>query len=264
MSSQPPRKAKITRRKPGLVITPPAARPVQNDHPARLIFQEVLAAERAAAIRDDIHAGEDLGTPLNDQPDPNLEAAVTHSSKSSEAEEIAASPSDNVVRASTLDVSDRQPGPAKASMAVVAASHVTMSSLPGRGDSGELDGRLGVTERADFSPTIEVLSWDEFERTFKKRLSKSQLKVCRVLYEKTYALGLESCLIRTRDLMEMSKVRGRTMYYALSELESAGFISRGVIYNTPTKRGQVISFYPNPKLSRMGDGRRFHYYDQVE
>ena len=41
-------KAKIKRRPPGLVITPPSPRPVEADHPARLLFREAIESAKAA------------------------------------------------------------------------------------------------------------------------------------------------------------------------------------------------------------------------
>jgi hypothetical protein len=261
MSAKKPGKTKIARRKPGLVITPPMARPVQDNHPARLIFQEAIAAERAASDHDDAHSGSDLGAPLTVQTDPNLHVAI---SDSLEAEEGTAPLGDSLSRAPTVDVTERALTPAEAPGARRAAEPAKVMSLLRPGDASEHDVHLGISGAAGHSSGIGELSWDDFERTFKKRLSKSQLKICRVLFEKTYALGVESCLIRTRDLMELSQVMGRTIYYALNELENAGFIARGMIYNTPTKRGQVISFYPNPKIRRGEGERSFHYHDQVD
>src|SRR5438105_14404665 len=42
-------KPKIKRRPPGLVIPPPAPRPVGDDHPARLLFREAIEAEAAVS-----------------------------------------------------------------------------------------------------------------------------------------------------------------------------------------------------------------------
>src|ERR1051325_6089434 len=88
MSAKKTGKPKIARRKPGLVITPPTARPVQDNHPARLIFQEAIAAEKAAMHHDDVHSGGELGPPLNAQSDPNLHSAITHHRESLEAEGV--------------------------------------------------------------------------------------------------------------------------------------------------------------------------------
>src|SRR2546430_1041374 len=55
MTNEKRPKPKIKRRPPGLVITPPAPRPVGEDHPARRLFREAIesakepAAEVAAA-----------------------------------------------------------------------------------------------------------------------------------------------------------------------------------------------------------------------
>jgi len=126
--------------------------------------------------------------------------------------------------------------------------------------------RVETTRPANETQPTGDLTWEEFKRTFKKRLSKSQLKICQVLFEATYAQGVETCLMRTRDLMDRSQVMGRTMYYALNELENAGFIVRGPIYNTPTKRGQMISFYPTPRIKRLEvePTRQFHYHDESD
>lgn len=264
MSAKKPRKTKIARRKPGLVITPPTARPVQDNHPAKLIFQEAIAAERAAMDHDDAYSESDLGAPLTVRSNPNPHSAITHHSESLEAEGGIVPLGESVSRAPTLDVADSELTPTEVSDLEVAAEPARVVSLLRPDNASEHDGHLSILGGTEPSSSIKELSWDDFERTFKKRLSKSQLKICRVLFEKTYALSLESCLIRTRDLMELSQVKGRTVYYALNELESAGFIARGMIYNTPTKKGQIISFYPNPKI-RRGEGERgFHYHDQID
>jgi hypothetical protein len=270
---KPKPKEKITRRKPGLVIKPPPIRPVGDDHPARLIFKEALAAERAAESNQSggearpapdtkpVHLQELVSAkePLHDisvdvEPSSDTEAFSVTEELVSEAEiidkrEVIETGEAVKNQLSPLDVA------LKPALVTPISQHINESEESKRSD---------FSAREDTAPNQIQITWEEFEASFKKRVSKSQLKICKVLFDKTYALGLESCLVRTRDLMEMSGVKGRTMYYALSELENAGFIKRGVVYNTPTKKGQVVSFYPTPQLKRSESERSFHYYDPAE
>ena len=45
-------KTKIKRRSAGLVITPPAPRPVASDHPARLLFKDAIESAKASTETD--------------------------------------------------------------------------------------------------------------------------------------------------------------------------------------------------------------------
>src|SRR5215213_1655325 len=45
-------KTKIKRRSPGLVITPPVPRPVESDHPARLLFKDAIESAKASPETD--------------------------------------------------------------------------------------------------------------------------------------------------------------------------------------------------------------------
>jgi hypothetical protein len=258
-------KPKITRRKAGLVITPPPPRPVQADHPASFIFREAIEAQRAAAIKkqDQIEGepAKTLDSPMTPQ---SQQPATLHHLLGNEAAPAPASISNlhditeasSVIRDSSAEAKSSALNPRVRALPRV--TEKPAASKPVK--------RVEIVRPSNNAQLSGNLTWEEFEHTFKKRLSKSQLKICHVLFEKTYAQGLETCLIRTRDLMEMSQVVGRTMYYALSALENAGFIVRGPVYNTPTKRGQVISFYPTPRVKRMEDdaARHFHYYDGTE
>src|SRR5215207_5896025 len=50
MTNEKRPKPKIKRRPPGLVITPPAPRPVGEDHPARLLFREAIESAKEPAV----------------------------------------------------------------------------------------------------------------------------------------------------------------------------------------------------------------------
>jgi len=235
-------KQKITRRKAGLVITPPPPRPVQADHPASFIFREAVEAERAAAGK--------------------IQDGVEEKPGSSPGPELVSTPQEPTFPREVLRRSHEE-------SVKVSARRPQVAVLPLASDkptAPESVKHVETTRSENDTPPTGNLTWEEFERTFKKRLSKSQLRVCQVLFEATYAQGVETCLMRTQDLMQKSQVMGRTMYYALSELESAGFILRGPIYNTPTKRGQLISFYPTPRIKRLEveAARQFHYHDESD
>jgi hypothetical protein len=215
---------------------------VQADHPASFIFREAVEAERAAASKSQGGVEEKpISPPGPELVSPPQEQTIPHEVLRGSNEEEAAAPARR---------------PQVAALPVAPDKPVAPVSVK----------RVETTRSANETQPTADLTWEEFERTFKKRLSKSQLRICQVLFEATYAQGVETCLMRTHDLMERSQVMGRTMYYALNELENAGFIVRGPIYNTPTKRGQMISFYPTPRIKRLevAATRKFHYHDESD
>src|SRR5947209_2085456 len=71
MTNEKRPKPKIKRRPPGLVITPPAPRPVGDDHPARLLFREAIESAK------EIPAGEATA--------PNVTEAVGSAPQADEA-----------------------------------------------------------------------------------------------------------------------------------------------------------------------------------
>jgi hypothetical protein len=124
---------------------------------------------------------------------------------------------------------------------------------------------LTENESRPYGPEADrKISFEEFEQSFRKRLSKAQLRICKVLFERTYSLGASNCLIRVTDLMEQAQVKRRNLFLSLNELEKAGFVERGAVYNTPTRKGMEISFYPVPHIRRMPGLRTYHYFDDAD
>lgn len=120
---------------------------------------------------------------------------------------------------------------------------------------------INISESDDTS-NIEELTFEDFERAFKKLLSKADLKLCRIIFAQTYAVGKSKCIVRIDDLVSQINTSKRHLFRVLSELENSGFIERGGIFNTPTIKGIEITFYPVPRIKKHETIRRFHYHDE--
>lgn len=131
-------------------------------------------------------------------------------------------------------------------------------------DNGKEASANPVNNTFESNPALDVeeLTFEDFERAFKKLLSKADLKVCKIIFAQTYAVGKLKCIVRIDDLVAQVKTSKRHLFRVLSELENSGFIERGGIYNTPTVKGIEITFHPVPRIKKHEIIRQFHYYDK--
>jgi DNA-binding MarR family transcriptional regulator len=265
MTTEKKPKVKIKRRPAGLVITPPKPRPVEADHPARLLLKDAI--ERAKSNTEP--SGTDLNLSLG--PTNNLSEDFIDlngdTSKEQQPLQIFKDLKDVVQEPDQRKESTGS----EISIEVVrvdALKEIATLPFPEQTKDELHPNSLQNHSSSTFNQLqLEELSLDssitfgDFESSFRKRLSKGQLRICRVLFEKTYALGISTCMIKVSDLMEQAQVKRRNLFLSLNELEKAGFIERGAVYNTPTRKGIEIRFWPVPQVKKAAPLRSFHYID---
>jgi hypothetical protein len=263
-------KIRVKRRPAGLVITPPKPRPVDQDHPARLLLRDAIESAKAS-IEDPLQPAntnqdsvttngldvEFSATPIapihSEEPLRIFQdlRGATHKEELHHTQAPSKLSTQHIESGVAKEIAGLPfPDSYKEASHTENSQHQLIQTIPQPGkEDGSLDANFG---------------FDDFENSFRKRLSKGQLRVCKVIFERTYAIGATTCLIRVTDLMEQAQVKRRNLFLSLNELEKAGFIERGAVYNTPTKKGMEISFYPVPQIKKTPALRAFHYFDEEE
>jgi hypothetical protein len=232
MTNEKRPKPKIKRRPPGLVITPPAPRPVGEDHPARLLFREAIefakepAAEtpepEAEAVVPLAKAGETVATPL-----PQVQVEPLQIFKElREASTVAEEPADAVVE-------EVPPVPEEI------ISHE------------EVREEISSTSAGAF--TAHFGQWRPF-------LSEAQMCVLEALYNMTHAKDVAECLTSMPKLAAAAGVSERQTYNVVKELERNGFIERPETFNTPTKKGTIFRLLLSRRTT-PGPERRYYFGD---
>ena len=229
MTNEKRPKPKIKRRPPGLVITPPAPRPVGEDHPARRLFREAIesAKEPAAEVAPAEVAEPSLQ--LKETADASLlqaqtkplqifkelrEAAAVEEPATAVAEEVASVPEEITERAED-------------------------GEKPFFPDSGTFDLHFG--------------QWRPF-------LSEAQICVLEALYNMTHAKGVAECITSMPKLAAAAGVSERQTYNVVKELERNGFIERPETFNTPTKKGTVFRLLLSRRTTPSPE-RQHHFGD---
>jgi hypothetical protein len=112
------------------------------------------------------------------------------------------------------------------------------------------DGRSAITF-AEHVPAqdMAISSYDEFAERWKHGLRKGQLKVCEVLYQKTYALGTAECITSFSELGRLSGLKMRQCFNIIAQLEALKFVERAKSESTSNKKdqGSIIRFFLFPK-----------------
>lgn len=103
-----------------------------------------------------------------------------------------------------------------------------------------------VQESATREATIS--SFEEFAERWKHGLRKGQLKICEVLYQKTYAVGRAECVTSFSELGRLSGLKMRQCFNIIAQLEALRFVERSRSENTSNKKdqGSVIRFHLYP------------------
>jgi hypothetical protein len=93
-----------------------------------------------------------------------------------------------------------------------------------------------------------ITTFDEFVERWKHGLRKGQLKVCEVLYQKTYALGATECVTSFSELGRLSGLKMRQCFNIIAQLEALKFVERAKSEDTSNKKdqGSIIRFYLFP------------------
>lgn len=133
----------------------------------------------------------------------------------------------------------------------------SVSSVPNRGVLGQNAspplsnaGRsLNTTAKNFQTQDLAISSFEEFVERWKHGLRKGQLKVCEVLYQKTYALGETECVTSFSELGRLSGLKMRQCFNVIAQLEALKFVERAKSETTSNKKdqGSIIRFYLFPK-----------------
>jgi hypothetical protein len=93
-----------------------------------------------------------------------------------------------------------------------------------------------------------ISSFEEFAERWKHGLRKGQLKICEVLYQKTYAVGEIECVTSFSELGRLSGLKMRQCFNIIAQLEALRFVERSRSAATSNKKdqGSVIRFYLYP------------------
>jgi hypothetical protein len=95
---------------------------------------------------------------------------------------------------------------------------------------------------------VTVSSFQEFAERWKHGLRKGQLKICEVLYQKTYAVGQTECVTSFAELGRLSGLKMRQCFNIIAQLEALRFVERSRSAATSNKKdqGSVIRFHLYP------------------
>jgi hypothetical protein len=93
-----------------------------------------------------------------------------------------------------------------------------------------------------------VSSFEEFAERWKHGLRKGQLKICEVLYQKTYAVGQIECVTSFSELGKLSGLQMRQCFNVIAQLEALRFVERSRSSDTSNKKdqGSLIRFHLYP------------------
>lgn len=221
-------KTKIKRRSPGLVITPPAPRPVESDHPARLLFKDAIESAKASS-ETDLTEGKSLSTAEATEPI----AATTSAPKTN--------PTGEAARHEPLQIFKELKNQPEALRQEEPASVPKVEQERRREHSDAFEGIFG--------------QWRPF-------LSEAQMFILEALYNMTHAVGTDRCLTSMPKLAAASGVSERQTYNVVKELEKHGFIERPETFNTPTKKGTIFRLNLTRQTSPTGANRHYHYGDK--
>ena len=93
-----------------------------------------------------------------------------------------------------------------------------------------------------------ISSFEEFAERWKHGLRKGQLKICEVLYQKTYAVGQTECVTSFSELGRLSGLKMRQCFNIIAQLEALKFVERSKSAATSNKKdqGSIIRFHLYP------------------
>jgi len=112
------------------------------------------------------------------------------------------------------------------------------------------DGKSAITLAEHvMAQDMAISSFEEFAERWKHGLRKGQLKVCEVLYQKTYALGTAECITSFSELGRLSGLKMRQCFNIIAQLEALKFVERAKSGSTSNKKdqGSIIRFFLFPK-----------------
>jgi hypothetical protein len=120
----------------------------------------------------------------------------------------------------------------------------------------------GVVQPLDRITNTDITqAFVDFEKRWSPILRSGKMRICRVLFEMTHALGQSECFTSMPKLAMAAGLKERQCYNVVAQLELLGFIERPDIYNTSIKKGTVFRLHLSPQ-SLAGSNRRYHIGDE--
>lgn len=109
-------------------------------------------------------------------------------------------------------------------------------------------GGIAPTAQVPLHGNVTVSSFEEFAERWKHGLRKGQLKICEVLYQKTYAVGQTECVTSFAELGRLSGLKIRQCFNIIAQLEALKFVvrSRSTASSNKKDQGSVIRFHLYP------------------
>lgn len=233
MTNEKRQKPKIKRRPPGLVITPPAPRPVGEDHPARLLFREAIESSKEATVEPEA---------------PDVGEVVEPSAQADEAEAVSLSQPQVEPLQIFKELREASSAPDEPGEAAVREAIAIAEVIPHR------------AEVMKETPTPDAGVFEAHFGQWRPFLSEAQMCVLEALYNMTHAKGDSECLTSMPKLAAAAGVSERQTYNVVKELERNGFIERPETFNTPTKKGTVFRLFLSRQTTPSPE-RRYHFGD---
>jgi DNA-binding MarR family transcriptional regulator len=215
-------KTKIKRRSAGLVIAPPAPRPVNSDHPAKLLFRDAIESAKQSTEQNLAHR----------EPDAGIKDSLESAGATTIASEAKLAPEPLQI---FKELKDQTEAPVEVKPQPPA---VKLERPPKR--SAAFEEHFG--------------QWRPF-------LTEGQMCVLEALYEMTHAKGSDTCMSSMPKLAAASGVSERQTYNVVKELERHGFIERPETFNTPTKKGTIFRLHLTRRSLLTVPDRQYHYED---
>lgn len=192
------------------------------------IQQREQESEATPSPSDEQH-GEEAAETRDDPPISNEAQQVAEVQFVAETSPDQVAPTGNIQSAATED-STRNP-----------EMHLINSKKP--------SSRPIVTDRKISPTSTSDFSFQAFVERWKPGLHRGQLKMCKVLFYKTYAVGRTDCETSFSVLMRESGLSRRQSFQVISELEQMGFVERLTTPKHSTRKGtgSHIRFHLTPK-----------------
>jgi hypothetical protein len=145
-----------------------------------------------------------------------------------------------------LEPEDSAPAKVEKSSAVPSRSISRQTTSLPRSDGGRRSITLAENSQAQ---ELTISTFDEFAERWRHGLRKGQLKVCEVLYQKTYALGETECTTSFSELGRLSGLKMRQCFNIIAQLEALKFVERAKSETTSNKKdqGSIIRFFLFPR-----------------
>lgn len=162
-------------------------------------------------------------------------------------------PGQTSVTDSQTRVSSVLAAPSRRSMSKLErASNVPARGISSRGTSlprSNITRNSGDTSEPSQIKDTDISSFKEFAERWKHGMRKGQLKVCEVLYKKTYAIGETECVTSFSELGRLSGLKMRQCFNIIAQLEALKFVERAKSEVSSNKKdqGSVIRFSLSPK-----------------